>query len=189
MAPLCVLIHSPSVGPATWTPVAGELARRRHEALVPSLLTVGAGEPPAWPRVVAAVVDALAAVPPDRPVVLVPHSNAGVFIPVVRRGRRPPGAGAPVGRAGDPAPGGGARGPPGAPLPQPAPPRGVRAARPPRAVCRETGPPRPGGDPGWPRPRRAVGRPSRGAASASPSSPAGSSPPPAKPAGKPAAPM
>src|SRR2546423_2789824 len=90
MAPLFVLIHSPSVGPATWTPVAGELAGRGHEVLVPSLLTVGDGEPPAWPRVVAAVVDALAAVPPDRPVVLVPHSNAGIFIPVVRRAVRQP---------------------------------------------------------------------------------------------------
>jgi hypothetical protein len=88
--PLFVLIHSPSVGPATWTPVAGELARRGHEALVPSLLTVGTGEPPAWPRVVAAVTGALAAVPPDRPVVLVPHSNAGIFLPVVRRAVRQP---------------------------------------------------------------------------------------------------
>src|SRR5256885_4856167 len=87
MAPLFVLIHSPSVGPATWTPLAGELVRRGREALVPSLLTVGAGEPPAWPRVVAAGVDALAAVPPDRPVVLGPPSNAGIFIPVGRRAR------------------------------------------------------------------------------------------------------
>src|SRR2546423_271599 len=121
MAPLFVLIHSPSVGPATWTPVAGELARRGHEALVPSLLTVGAGEPPAWPRVVTAVVDALAAVPPDRPVVLVPHSNAGIFIPVVRRARPPPrGApGAPLhevvagAAAGDPLPPLSFAGPPG----------------------------------------------------------------------------
>src|SRR2546423_2882416 len=83
MAPLFVLIHSPSVGPATWTPLAGELVRRRHEALVPSLLTVGAGEPPAWPRVVAAVVDALAAVPADRPAALVPRNNPGILLPGV----------------------------------------------------------------------------------------------------------
>jgi hypothetical protein len=90
MRPLFVLIHSPSVGPATWTPVAGELARRGQVAVVPSLLLVGAGEPPAWRHVAAAVADALAGVPPDRPVALVAHSNAGLFIPVVRRAVRQP---------------------------------------------------------------------------------------------------
>ena|SRR5205814_8509587 len=95
MAPLFVLMHSPSVGPATWTPVAGKLARRGHEALVPSLLTVGAGEPPAGPRVVAGVVGALAAVPLDRPVrripghhlhqIVDPAAVADALISLVRR--------------------------------------------------------------------------------------------------------
>jgi hypothetical protein len=90
MEPLFVLIHSPSVGPATWMPVARELAERGHAALVPSLLGVAGGEPPAWRHVAAAVTDALADVPADRPVVLVAHSNAGVFVPVVRRAVRQP---------------------------------------------------------------------------------------------------
>ena len=90
MDPLFVLVHSPSVGPATWTPVAPELARRGYAALVPSLLHVGAGEPPVWRRVAAAVADGLAGVPLDRPVVLAAHSNAGVFVPVIRAAVRHP---------------------------------------------------------------------------------------------------
>ncbi len=98
---LLVLVHSPSVGPATWQPVAGRLREAGHEAVVPSLLGVGDGEPPFWPRVVEAVRAGLAAGAGrgpglgggDEPVVLVAHSNAGVFVPVVVRG-----LGRPVGR-------------------------------------------------------------------------------------------
>jgi hypothetical protein len=84
MNPLFVLVHSPSVGPATWRPVADELRARGHDTLVPSLLRVGSGGPPYWPRVVEEVRSALANPPPDRPVVLVVHSNAGLFLPVIR---------------------------------------------------------------------------------------------------------
>ncbi len=90
MLPLFVLIHSPSVGPATWTPVARELTERGHEAVVPSLVHVGAGEPPAWRHVAAGVADALAGTPTDRAVALVAHSNAGLFVPVVRAAVRQP---------------------------------------------------------------------------------------------------
>jgi hypothetical protein len=88
--PLFVLVHSPSVGPATWAPVAAELARRGYDAVVPSLLEIGAGEPPAWRRVAAAVTDALAGIPAYRPVILVAHSNAGLFVPVIRAALRQP---------------------------------------------------------------------------------------------------
>ena len=91
MPPLFVLIHSPLVGPATWQPVADALARRGHPALVPSLLHVADAEPPAWRQVAAAVA---AAVPGDRPVVLVAHSNAGAFVPVIRQALGQPVAGA-----------------------------------------------------------------------------------------------
>jgi hypothetical protein len=80
------LVHSPSVGPSTWQPVATRLREAGHQAVVPSLLTVGAGTPPFWPRVAAAVRDGLAGLPPDQPVVLVAHSNAGVFVPVITTG-------------------------------------------------------------------------------------------------------
>ncbi|MBF9131811.1 alpha/beta hydrolase [Plantactinospora sp. S1510] len=83
---MVVLVHSPSVGPATWQPVAAELRARGRDVLVPSLLDVGVGQPPYWPRVVYAVRDALSATAPDRPVVLVVHSNAGLFVPAIRTG-------------------------------------------------------------------------------------------------------
>jgi hypothetical protein len=78
-----VLVHSPSVGPGTWLPVAERLRAQGATVVVPSLVHVGAGGPPFWPQVVAAVGDAIAAVPAGRSVVLVAHSNAGLFVPVV----------------------------------------------------------------------------------------------------------
>jgi hypothetical protein len=81
-----VLIHSPSVGPATWSAVADRLESRGHEVIVPSLLAVGDGGPPFWPRVVESVHAALAGTDPGQPLVLVAHSNAGVFIPVIADG-------------------------------------------------------------------------------------------------------
>jgi hypothetical protein len=82
---LFTLVHSPSVGPATWMPVADRLRDAGHETVVPSLLTVADGGAPYWPSVVAAVRAALAGADPARPVVLVPHSNAGLFVPVLAR--------------------------------------------------------------------------------------------------------
>jgi hypothetical protein len=80
---LFVLVHSPSVGPSTWSPVAEQLAAAGRDAVVPSLLSVGEGGPPFWPRAVAAVTAGLAGTDPGQPVVLVAHSNAGVFVPVI----------------------------------------------------------------------------------------------------------
>ncbi|MFI7447168.1 alpha/beta hydrolase [Nonomuraea sp. NPDC049714] len=77
-----VLVHSPSVGPSTWAPVAAALERRGHAAVVPDLTGVTAGPAPYWPRVVAAV----RAAAPETPLVLVAHSNAGLFLPVVKEG-------------------------------------------------------------------------------------------------------
>ncbi|NUS06562.1 MAG: alpha/beta hydrolase, partial [Nonomuraea sp.] len=77
-----VLVHSPAVGPSTWAPVAESLERRGHAAVVPDLTRVTAGGPPYWPRVVAAVREAA----PPGPLVLVAHSNAGFFLPVIKEG-------------------------------------------------------------------------------------------------------
>ena len=90
MTPLFVLVHSPSVGPATWAPVAAELTHRGHSVLVPSLLGVADAAPPAWQHVTAAVVAALGDLPPDRPVILAGHSNAGAFLPVISTTVRQP---------------------------------------------------------------------------------------------------
>ncbi|MFJ2894140.1 alpha/beta hydrolase [Streptomyces sp. NPDC087218] len=86
MRPIFVLVHSPSVGPSTWAPVAARLTAAGHRVRVPSLLHVGAGGPPYWPRVVDAVRDGLDGIPAEHPLVLVAHSNAGLFLPVVRAG-------------------------------------------------------------------------------------------------------
>ncbi|MGW0485733.1 alpha/beta fold hydrolase [Nonomuraea sp. NPDC003214] len=82
-----VLVHSPSVGPFTWAPVAAALERRGHTAVVPDLTGVTAGPAPYWPRVVAAVRDAVQETAPGGgPLVLAAHSNAGLFVPVIKEG-------------------------------------------------------------------------------------------------------
>ncbi|SHN32576.1 alpha/beta fold hydrolase [Actinacidiphila paucisporea] len=86
MQPIFVLVHSPSVGPSTWRPVAEHLAAAGYQVLVPSLLHIGAGAPPFWPRIVSAVRDDLRQVPAGSPVTLVAHSNAGLFLPAIRSG-------------------------------------------------------------------------------------------------------
>ncbi|MFG3366978.1 alpha/beta hydrolase [Streptomyces sp. NPDC048156] len=74
------------MGPSTWHPVAEHLEAAGRQVRVPSLLHVAAGPPPFWPRVVSAVRDDLRQVPDGSPVTLVAHSNAGLFLPVMRAG-------------------------------------------------------------------------------------------------------
>jgi hypothetical protein len=93
MQPVIVLVHSPSVGPSTWGPVAEQLAAAGHRVRVPSLLHVGEGDPPFWPRIVSAVRDDLGKIPTGQPLVLVAHSNAGLFLPSIRAGLDHPVAG------------------------------------------------------------------------------------------------
>jgi len=78
-----VLVHSPSVGPSTWVPVAQCLHRRGVDAVVPNLRHVGTGGPPYWPRVAGTVAEAMGQLDEPGPVLLVAHSNAGLFLPVV----------------------------------------------------------------------------------------------------------
>jgi hypothetical protein len=84
MQPIFVLVHSPSVGPSTWHPVAEHLTTTGYQVRVPSLLHIGAGAPPFWPRIAEAVRDDLQQVPVGSPVTLVAHSNAGLFLPTIR---------------------------------------------------------------------------------------------------------
>ena len=65
-----VLVHSPLVGPLTWGPVA-----ERLDAVVPSLVDL---EPPYWRSVADKVAAAI-----TEPAILVAHSNAGLFVPVI----------------------------------------------------------------------------------------------------------
>ena len=83
---LFVLVHSPLVGPATWSWVAEELQQRRHRVVVPSLEEAGVSG--GWQACVGTVVRA---VPVDEHAVLVGHSGAGALLPVIAaQMRRPP---------------------------------------------------------------------------------------------------
>jgi len=81
-----VLLPSPLLGPAVWAPVAAELARRGHQVqTVPS--------PSAPLRNSDDVLDHfLSAVPDDRDVILLPHSNAGLYVPALVEQRHVVGA-------------------------------------------------------------------------------------------------
>ena len=83
MAASFVLIHSPSVGPRTWQPVAHRLTALGWEAIVPSLRHITDEEPPFWPQVVDAVHASLDTADQGQGLVLVAHSNAGLFLPVI----------------------------------------------------------------------------------------------------------
>jgi hypothetical protein len=76
-APLHVLVPSPLLGPAVWDPVATALRRRgRRAVVVPSPGTAPRGPLDFRDHL-------LRAVPRDEPVILVPHSNAGLYVPAV----------------------------------------------------------------------------------------------------------
>ncbi|HEY3086743.1 MAG TPA: hypothetical protein VGJ59_01595 [Jatrophihabitantaceae bacterium] len=83
MQPVFVLVHSPSVGPLTWQPVAERLAARGHECIVPSLLDVADAGEPFWPRVVDDVAAATSRLDRAQQMLLVAHSNAGLFVPLL----------------------------------------------------------------------------------------------------------
>jgi hypothetical protein len=83
MEPAFILVHSPSVGPLTWTPVARRLTESGRVAVVPSLVDVGDAGPPFAPRVAELVGEAIEELPVNQPVWLVAHSNAGLFVPVI----------------------------------------------------------------------------------------------------------
>jgi hypothetical protein len=78
-----VLIHSPSVGPLTWAPVAQRLTGSGRVALVPDLTDVTDSTPPFWPRISDRVSELVTQLPAGQPVMLVVHSNAGLFVPPI----------------------------------------------------------------------------------------------------------
>jgi hypothetical protein len=83
MEPAFVLVHSLALGPSSWAPVARALAESGRVAFVPSLVHIAGAEPPFWPHIAATVGDSIARSAPGTPVVLVAHSNAGLFVPAV----------------------------------------------------------------------------------------------------------
>jgi pimeloyl-ACP methyl ester carboxylesterase len=79
--PVFVLIHSPLVGPTTWSPLADELERRGRQAVVPSLLGVADAPSPQWRHAPAAVRATTSGA--GSPAVLVGHSGGGLLLPVI----------------------------------------------------------------------------------------------------------
>ncbi len=90
MDALVVLVHSPLVGPLTWTPVAEELGRLGAEVLVPPLTNREGDEQPFWRQHAEAVARTLAPVPDRRPLVLVGHSGAGPLLPAIAQAAQHP---------------------------------------------------------------------------------------------------
>src|ERR1700694_5963282 len=84
-----VLVHSPAVGPRTWSDVAAELRSQGNEVLVPSLLSVATAPPPFWPEAVRCVRESLLGARNGATVTLVLHSNAGLLAPVLVDGLEP----------------------------------------------------------------------------------------------------
>lgn len=83
MFPPFILVHSPLLGPFTWQPVADELQREGYKTIVPSLLPVlkrSSGFTDAIARQVKEAVDESPAVDP---LILVAHSAAGAFLPLI----------------------------------------------------------------------------------------------------------
>lgn len=78
-----VLVHSLALGPLTWGPVAERLTAAGYASVVPELYGVADADPPFWPYVVRTVAATMDHLEIDQPVVLVAHSNAGRFMPLL----------------------------------------------------------------------------------------------------------
>jgi pimeloyl-ACP methyl ester carboxylesterase len=78
-----VLVHSPSVGPSSWAPVSAALERLGAASCIPSLLGIADTDPPFWPQVIHRVTTEIRQLPADTEIVLVAHSNAGLFVPLL----------------------------------------------------------------------------------------------------------
>jgi pimeloyl-ACP methyl ester carboxylesterase len=90
MESLIVLVHSPLVGPFTWSLVAKPLQAGGFDVLVPTLTDSGETPPPYWQQYTACVQQALVSVSQERPLVLVGHSGAGPLLPVLAQAARRP---------------------------------------------------------------------------------------------------
>jgi hypothetical protein len=76
-----VLVHSPLVGPSSWTRVAASLAALGHRALTPAAALRGPA--PYYPKLIEAAAGALTGGDASRNVFLVAHSGAGGFLPSI----------------------------------------------------------------------------------------------------------
>lgn len=91
--PAFILVHSLLLRPSTWAPVAAKLAALGAATVVPSLVDVADADPPFWPRITTKIRNSASHLSQQRPLVLVAHSNAGLFVPVIVQAMRRPVAG------------------------------------------------------------------------------------------------
>lgn len=82
MAPLVALVHAPVLGPRSWLPVAEQLTRAGNDVVVPALAGFTDDGAPYSPRLVRLAADPIRAARSDH-VVLVTHSGAGAFVPLI----------------------------------------------------------------------------------------------------------
>src|SRR5215216_2859024 len=78
-----VLVHSPLVGPLTWSLVASELQRRHTETIVPALDDDPKNRAPFWEQHVESVKQVLDAIPHDAEIALIGHSGACPLLPAI----------------------------------------------------------------------------------------------------------
>ncbi len=90
MNTLVVLVHSPLVGPFTWSLVERSLQASGFDVLVPALIDIGKTPPPYWQQYAESVRQSLASVPEERPLVLVGHSGAGPLLPALAQAAQHP---------------------------------------------------------------------------------------------------
>jgi hypothetical protein len=76
-----VLVHSPLLGPTSWSPVAREVERRGRGAVVPSMLGLARADVPQWRHAPEPVRAATAKA--EGPIILVGHSGAGLLLPTI----------------------------------------------------------------------------------------------------------
>lgn len=82
-APIFVLVHSPLVGPLTWTRVADELRRRGRGVVLAHLDCDAAVDVPLWKHQAEQTRRAVEAHTRTDPVVVVGHSGAGQLLPAI----------------------------------------------------------------------------------------------------------
>lgn len=81
--PIVLLVHSPLVGPSSWSTVPAVLRRRGDTVLVPDLRPGTEEGPPYYEHHAAIVARAVTDPGPQGPVILVAHSGAGVLLPPI----------------------------------------------------------------------------------------------------------
>lgn len=80
-----VLIHSPLVGPLTWTLVTREMKQGGLDVIVPVLNDSPESKDPYWKQHAESVSRALAEISSRSSIILVAHSGAGPLLPAIRR--------------------------------------------------------------------------------------------------------